>query len=86
VTSSWSGGWQGEVTVKAGSAAINGWTVTGSISGITQLWSGTLTTSGSTITVKNLNWNGSLAAGASTTFGFTSSSTASTPTLTCTSP
>jgi endoglucanase len=86
VTSSWSGGWQAEVTVKAGSAAINGWTVTGPISGITQLWSGTLTTSGSTATVKNLSWNGSLAAGATTTFGFTSSSTASTPTLTCTSP
>lgn len=85
-TSTWQGGWQGEVTVKAGSAAINGWTVTGSLSGISQLWNGTLTTSGSTITVKNLSWNGSLAAGGTATFGFLANGTASTPTLTCTSP
>ncbi|MFC7479409.1 cellulose binding domain-containing protein [Luedemannella flava] len=86
ITSSWQGGWQGEVTVKAGSAAINGWTVTGTISGITQAWNATLTTSGSTITAKNLSWNGSLAAGGTASFGFLSSGTASTPALTCTSP
>ena len=85
-TSTWQGGWQGEITVTAGSAAINGWTVTGTLAGISQLWNGTLTTSGSTITVKNLDWNGSLAAGGTATFGFLANGTASTPALTCTSP
>jgi endo-1,4-beta-xylanase len=42
--------------------------------------------SGSTVTVKNLSWNGSLAAGATTTFGFTANGSPSTPALTCTSP
>nr|WP_307801503.1 cellulose binding domain-containing protein [Microbispora triticiradicis] len=31
--SSWPGGYQGEVTVRAGSAAINGWTVEWTLSG-----------------------------------------------------
>jgi Cellulose binding domain len=87
--SSWQGGFQGEVTVAAGSSAINGWTVTwtlGSGQTITQIWNGTLTTSGSTATVKNVSYNGSLGAGASTTFGFLANGTASTPTLSCSSP
>ncbi|MFC7483162.1 cellulose binding domain-containing protein [Luedemannella flava] len=84
----WTGGFQGEVTVTAGSAAITGWTVTWTYANgqtITQLWNGTLTTSGSAVTVKNLSWNGSLAAGTSTTFGFLANwnGTNSVPTLTC---
>jgi hypothetical protein len=87
--SSWQGGFQGEVTVTAGGSAINGWTVTwtlGSGQTITQIWNGTLTTSGSTATVKNVSYNGSLGAGTSTTFGFLANGTASTPALSCTSP
>jgi len=38
------------------------------------------------VTVKNLDYNGSLAAGATTAFGFTANGSASTPALTCTSP
>jgi hypothetical protein len=86
---SWPGGFQGEVTVKAGASAINGWTVTWTLASgqtITQLWSGTLSTSGSAVTVKNLSWNGALAASASTTFGFTANGSPSTPTLACSSP
>jgi predicted esterase len=86
---SWPGGFQGLVTVTAGSSPVNGWSVTWNLNSgqtITQLWSGNLTTSGSAVTVKNASYNGSLAAGASTTFGFTATGTASTPTLTCTSP
>jgi hypothetical protein len=88
-TNSWSGGFQGDVTVTAGSAGVNGWTVRWTLASgqtISQLWNGTLTTSGSTATVKNVAWNGSLGAGASTTFGFTAGGTPSTPSLTCTSP
>ncbi|GAA1812755.1 hypothetical protein GCM10009682_37520 [Luedemannella flava] len=88
-TNSWSGGFQGEVTVTAGSAAVNGWTVRwtlGSGQTITQVWSGVLTTSGSTASVANASYNGSLAAAGSTTFGFLANGTATTPSLTCTSP
>jgi endoglucanase len=83
---SWSGGFQGEVTVKAGSAAITSWTVKWTLASgqsITQLWSGQLSTSGSAVTVTNLSWNGSLGANGTTTFGFTANGNVSTPTLTC---
>lgn len=86
---SWPGGYQGEVTVTAGGSAVNGWTVRwtlGSGQTISQLWNGTLSTSGSAVTVKNASFNGSLPAGGSTTFGFLATGTPSTPTLTCTSP
>jgi endoglucanase len=89
ITNSWPGGFQATATVKAGNAAISGWTVRWTLSSgqaITQLWNGAQTVSGSTVTVKNLSWNGSLAAGATTTFGFTANGTSSTPALTCTSP
>jgi alpha/beta superfamily hydrolase len=86
---SWPGGYQGEVTVTSGSSPINGWTVRWTMAGgqsISQLWSGTLTTSGSAVTVRNAAWNGSLAANASTTFGFTGTGAPATPSLLCTSP
>ncbi|MEU4470258.1 cellulose binding domain-containing protein [Micromonospora sp. NPDC023888] len=85
----WSGGFQGEVTVTAGTAAINGWTVRweqNNGQSISQVWSGTLSTSGSTATVRNVSYNGSLAAGAATSFGFLSSGTPATTSPTCASP
>ena len=87
--SSWPGGFQGEVRVTAGSAAISGWTVRWTLSSgqaITQVWNGTLRVSGSSVSVSNAPYNGSLPALASTTFGFLASGTPSTPALTCTSP
>ncbi|MBF9128521.1 cellulose binding domain-containing protein, partial [Plantactinospora sp. S1510] len=84
---SWSGGFQGEVAVTAGTSAINGWTVRwtlGSGQSISQVWNGTLSTSGSTASVTNASHNGSLPASGSTTFGFLGSGTASAPSLTCT--
>ena len=77
------------VTVKAGTSAISKWTVKWTYANgqaITQLWSGNLSTSGSAVTVTNLAYNGTLAAGATTTFGFTGTwtGTNATPTLTCT--
>jgi poly(3-hydroxybutyrate) depolymerase len=86
---SWPGGFQGEVTVRAGTSAINGWTVSWTLGGgqsITQLWSGTLTTSGSSVTVRNASYNGAVPASGSTTFGFTANGTPSSPAPTCTSP
>ncbi|WP_396451309.1 glycoside hydrolase family 6 protein [Actinomadura sp.] len=85
---SWGGGFQGQVTVTAGASAINGWKLTFSLpSGVSinQLWNGTLTTSGSTATVTNTSWNGSLAPGASVEVGFTATGTATSLSPTCTS-
>jgi hypothetical protein len=89
VSSQWQGGFQGDVTVMAGRTAISGWTVTMTFADgqtVTQSWSASLTTSGSTVTAKNLSWNGSLAAGATTGFGFagTWNGTNTTPTVACT--
>jgi arabinoxylan arabinofuranohydrolase len=86
---SWSGGFQGEVTVTAGAAAVSGWTVrwtASSGSGISQVWNGTLTTSGSSVSVSNAAYNGSVPARGTTTFGFLGTGPASAPALTCTSP
>jgi hypothetical protein len=87
ITNSWSGGYQGEVTVTAGPAAINGWTVRWTLAGgqvLNQVWNGTLSTSGTTASVANTVYNGALAPSASATFGFLAGGTASTPALTCT--
>ena len=43
-------------------------------------------TSGSAVTVRNTSYNGSLAANASTTFGYIGTGSPSTPTLTVTTP
>ncbi|SDT52805.1 cellulase family glycosylhydrolase [Actinoplanes derwentensis] len=75
-TGSWQGGFQGAVTVKAGSSAITAWTVNWTWPNgqrFTNSWNATVTTSGEVVTAKNAAYNGSLAAGASTSWGFTAS-------------
>jgi hypothetical protein len=84
---SWFGGFTGNVTVTAGPSAIQGWTVKWDLASgqtISSGWNGTFTTSGATVTVTNVNWNGPLKANASTSFGFVANGTPSTPTLSCT--
>ncbi|MEV0733729.1 DUF6055 domain-containing protein [Polymorphospora sp. NPDC050346] len=88
VTGQWQGGFQGEVTVRAGSRAITGWTVTWTYANgqtITQSWGATVTGSGANVTATNAAWNGGLAAGAATSFGFIGSAgaTNSSPTPSC---
>ncbi|WBB81690.1 cellulase family glycosylhydrolase [Micromonospora sp. WMMD882] len=85
---SWQGGFQAEVKVTAGPSAINGWTVTWTYANgqrVTQFWNATVTGSGSSVTAKNVSYNGSLGAGVSTTFGFIGSAQSSNPapTLSC---
>ncbi|GAB3846269.1 hypothetical protein GCM10029963_25750 [Micromonospora andamanensis] len=85
----WQGGFQGEVRVTAGASAINGWTVRWTYANgqtVTQSWNATVTSSGSTVTARNVDYNGRLGAGASTTFGFLGSwnGTNSAPAVTCT--
>ncbi|WP_406193375.1 cellulose binding domain-containing protein [Streptomyces sp. NBC_01017] len=79
---SWQGGYQGEVTVTGAPAtAAAGWTATvvpADGARLTQVWDGTLTTTGDgTATVANASWNGNLAPGASVTFGFIADTSAS---------
>ncbi|MFE9746515.1 cellulose binding domain-containing protein [Saccharothrix saharensis] len=87
VTSSWQGGFQVDVTVtNTGTARLNGWTVTWAKSGdqtINSLWNGRLTQTGTSVSVDDVGWNGTLAPGASGSFGYTASGAASTPELTC---
>ncbi len=85
----WTGGFQATVTVTAGSAAIGSWSVGWTFANgqaITQSWNVTLSTSGATVTARNVSYNGSLGAGASTQFGFLGSwnTTNPVPALTCT--
>lgn len=73
-TNSWSGGYQAEVTVtNTGTIPMLGWMVHWTLptgQGIDSLWNGTVTSTGTAIMAENADWNGSLAAGASTNFGF----------------
>jgi endoglucanase len=86
-TGAWSGGFQGEVTIKnTGTAAARSWTATWTNpagTAVASLWNGVLSTSGSAVTVRNAAHNGALAAGASTTFGFVGSGPAPTPAVAC---
>jgi endoglucanase len=87
-TGSWQGGFQGQVTVTAGNAAITGWQVTwtlGSGQVISQVWNGTLTASGSSVSVRNVSWNGALSPHATAQFGFLASGAATTPVISCVS-
>ncbi|EEP74239.1 secreted beta-mannosidase [Micromonospora sp. ATCC 39149] len=88
IVGQWQGGFQGEVRVTAGSAAINGWTAKWTYPGgqISQVWNATVTSSGSSVTATNVSYNGRLGTGASTSFGFIGSSTGTptVPAVTCT--
>ncbi|MFI9010902.1 CotH kinase family protein [Actinosynnema sp. NPDC053489] len=89
VVNRWTGGFQGEVRVTAGTSPISNWTVSWSYANgetVTQAWNATVTSQGSTVTARNAAHNGSVGAGASTTFGFLGSTSGSpgTPALTCT--
>jgi hypothetical protein len=87
VASQWSGGFQENVTVTAGSAAIKSWSVKWTFANgetVGSMWSANYSASGATVTATNVSWNGSLAAKATTSFGFTGSGTPGPVTATCT--
>ncbi|WDZ88157.1 cellulase family glycosylhydrolase [Micromonospora cathayae] len=76
VGSQWQGGFSANVTIKNLGDAINGWRLTWTFpSGqqVTQAWSATVTASGAAVTATNVDYNGSLATNASTSFGFNGS-------------
>lgn len=89
IVNSWQGGFQGEVTVTAGAAAITGWSARWTFANgqtVTQAWSASVSNSGATYTARNVDYNGRLGAGASTSFGFIGSWNGSNaiPAVTCT--
>ena len=86
---SWQGGFQAEVTVRAGASPIDGWVVTWPLApgqAVNQVWGGVSTGGGATASVRNADWNGRLGVSASTTFGYIANgSPSSMPALTCAS-
>lgn len=90
VSNQWSNGFTANVTVtNNGSAATNGWKVTWTWGGnqqVTNAWSSAESHSGQSETFTNAGYNGSIAPGGNTSFGFqaTYSGTNASPTLTCT--
>ena len=81
VTSSWPGGFQGQVVVRnTGSATLSGWRLGWTFPGdqkITNLWNGGYTQSGAAVTVTSAAYNGTLPAGGTATVGFTGTYTSS---------
>jgi predicted carbohydrate-binding protein with CBM5 and CBM33 domain len=84
--SSWGGGFQGSVTVRA-SSAVSSWRVSLSLpsgTSISQAWNARLSGSGGNYTLQNESYNGSIPANGSTTAGFLGSGSApSSLNLTC---
>lgn len=83
---SWTGGYVATVRVTAGAAAINGWAVNVTLpsgSAVTSAWNATLTGATGAAGFRNLGYNGALAAGGSTEFGFQGTGTGPTATPSC---
>jgi hypothetical protein len=84
--SSWTGAFTVTMTIgNTSNAAINGWTLVftfGSDQKVTAGWSGTWTQSGQTVTARDAGYNGTIAAGSSTSTGFNGTWTTSNPTPT----
>jgi hypothetical protein len=84
-TNAWNNGFTADVTVtNTGSSTVNGWALTFTLPGgqtITNSWNTTLSGSSGAVTARNVSYNGSIAPGASTSFGFqgTHSGSFSTP-------
>ncbi|MEV0722927.1 lytic polysaccharide monooxygenase [Micromonospora purpureochromogenes] len=89
VINSWPGGFQGEVMIMNHSTrTYGGWVASWtwpSGQSISSLWNGTVSSSGSAVTVANAAWNGTIAPEGTTTFGFTATTTGANtlPTVTC---
>ncbi len=88
VVDTWSGGFTAEVKVtNTRSSAVPRWTVGWRFAGgqtVRDSWSTRLTSSGSTYTARPVDYNSTIAAGGSTTFGFVGAGApGSAPALTC---
>ncbi|GIF07795.1 cellulose binding domain-containing protein [Actinoplanes siamensis] len=82
VASQWPGGFGAAVDITNLGDPVSSWSLSFTLAGgqsITQLWNGSVTQSGSAVTVRNAAWNGAIATGGKASFGFNGSSTGSTP-------
>jgi len=80
IVNSWTGGFQAQITVTAGPAAISHWTAAWTFPGdqkINQMWTASFMQTGEAITATNLSYNAVIAASASVTIGFTGTYTSS---------
>lgn len=77
----WGSGFEGRWTVKnTGTTTLNSWTVEWDFpsgTSVTSAWDANVTNSGTHWTAKDKGWNGTLAPGASVTFGFNGTGTGS---------
>ena len=85
VGTTWPGGFQGAVTVRAGTSGLNGWTVrwtnpAGQV--VTQLWGGQHTPSGQASTVVAMAWNGTVPPNATVESASSAPRASADPTLT----
>ncbi|MFI9012093.1 cellulose binding domain-containing protein [Actinosynnema sp. NPDC053489] len=86
---SWSGGFEGEVTVVAGASGVKGWTTRWTApagQAVNQVWNGVLSVSGSAVSVRNAGWNGTLPPNGTAKFGFLAGGSPTALALTCQSP
>jgi cellulose 1,4-beta-cellobiosidase len=90
VSSDWGSGFNANVTVtNTGTAATTGWKVTWTFGGnqtVSNMWNAGYAQSGAGVTATNMSYNGAIAAGGTTSFGFgaTYSGSNAVPALTCT--
>ncbi|MET7820218.1 chitinase [Micromonospora zamorensis] len=80
-TADWGSGWEGKYTItNGGSSTINGWSLAFDLPSGTTLgsyWDALLTSAGQRHTFTNRSWNGTIAPGASVSFGFLASGSGS---------
>ncbi len=71
ISSQWGGGFGAAISIQnTGTTALSSWTLTWAFANgqtVSQLWNGTVAQSGANVTVNNLSYNGSIAAGATLT-------------------
>ncbi|WP_311773699.1 S8 family serine peptidase [Micromonospora echinospora] len=87
VQDQWNGAFVANVNVTAGATPLTGWRVTLNLPGgasVTSLWNGVNSGTSGTITVANQSYNGRLAAGQTTSFGFQGTGNGNGATATCT--
>jgi Cellulose binding domain len=90
LTNSWPGGFQLQLTVtNSGSVPVTGWTAgfmfADTVESTANSWNATVTQSGTKVSAVNASYDGSIAAGGSTTFGMVvNGSSSSLSALTCT--
>lgn len=80
-TNTWNNGYTVDVTVtNTGSGTVDGWTLAYQLPAgqqVTGAWNATVTQNGTSVTARNLSWNGRITPGASVTFGHQTTMTGS---------